>query len=52
MFLLVLAHLGSHGQNPESHKTVVVVDNKNDILLLGDFNWPNIDWTLRSSPNR
>jgi len=22
---LVRAHLGSHGQNPESHKTVVVV---------------------------
>ena len=26
-------------------------DNKNNLLLAGDFNWPNIEWSPWSSPN-
>jgi len=27
------------------------LDNRNKLLLVGDFNWPNIEWPTWSSPN-
>jgi len=29
----------------------VCLDNKNKVILVGDFNWPNIDWKSWSVPN-
>ena len=29
----------------------ICLDNKNKLLLVGDFNWPNIEWSSWSSPN-